>query len=743
MKKFFALLLVFAMTAGIGMTALLTGVSADSAITLRTNKTEYVEGEPILITANSTNSTGKDWVGISPKGDTEGVSIYWEYLSDMTPDFDISKASHKGHGRGAYYSLPAGEYTVWLIPNDLTVKNGHSQALASVDIKIAKDENKPQQPSDEPPVLDLPSGDTYLITDKTEYVVGEPIYIAASSVNSSGNDWVGIWPKGTVGPSIYWEYINNIGKGKTYDIRKAPNQGSSMTAYYGIPAGEYTLYIIPNNLTGKEGIPGALATVHIKVVGDPDKIAKAPTSVTYKLDGEKDGFADGTLTIKLPEDHGADDIYMWWGNDSGKLPGYTRLARFKVTGTTVTHKMTANTLIPAGATKLLVYTYNDSNGLSKECFEVKLPSGAASGDLGKVLSEFQIVSDIHIKGGADSEYGSHFLSMLNDVKKNSPGSVGIFAAGDIVDRGDSPAYWTHFHNLYKSVSGAPPMYLGIGNHEYIGTSYEAGLRQFLQNVKLPDGSTPDKVYYDCYVNGYHYVFIGTSATGTSASISSEQLRWLEETLAKDKDGKPTFLFLHQPMLNTVSGSSSTEGWSGISNHKELKAVLDKFPHVLMFNGHTHWILDSDNCMYDGEGKTATIFNTSSVAYLWHSYDVPTGERMVGSEGYYIRVYEDKVAVLGRNFLTGEWVSSAQFVVPLTGGGAQDEVTTPSLTETAAPTDTLAPDTSAPDVTTESSTTMTEQTKGGCSSSFSSLAASLSAAVVATVGMIIVRKRRAE
>jgi len=730
MKRIVTVLLIFTML--ITSMSSLIPVSANATATLKTDKTVYLEGEPILVTASSTNAEGKDWVGIIPKGDTEGVSIYWEYLSAMTENFDIKKGSHKGKDRADLFGIPAGEYSIVFIPNDLTVKKGYSQALAIVDITVKENPNKEETTL---PTLTPPATDTYLITDKKEYIVGEPIYIAASSVNSSGKDWVGIWPKGNVGPSIYWEYINNIGKGKTYDIKSAPNRGSQLSAYYGIPAGEYTLYIIPNDLTGKEGIPG-IASVDIKVIADPTRVAKAPTSVTYKLDNEKDGMVDGTLTIKLPEDHGADDIYMWWGNDSGKLPGYTRLARFKVTGTTITHKMTANTLIPAGATKLLVYTYNDSNGLSKDCFEVKLPTGAASGDLGKVLSEFQIVSDIHIKGGADSEYGSHFLSMLNDVKKNSPGSLGIFAAGDIVDRGDSPAYWTHFNNLYKSVSGAPPMYLGIGNHEYIGTSYEAGLKQFLQNVKLPDGSTPDKVYYDCYVNGYHYVFIGTSATGTSASISSEQLKWLEETLAKDKDGKPTFLFLHQPMLNTVSGSSASEGWSGISNHKELKAVLSKFPHVLMFNGHTHWMLDSDNCMYDGNGKTATIFNTSSVAYLWHSYDVPTGERMTGSEGYYIRVYEDKVAVLGRNFITGEWVSSAQFIVNLSGED-EEEVTTPSETTTASPEEL----TTAPEITTADNSTVTEPTKG-CSSALStSILPTI--AIITLAAVILTRKRRAE
>ena len=212
------------------------------------------------------------------------------------------------------------------------------------------------------------------------------------------------------------------------------------------------------------------------------------------------------------------------------------------------------------------------------------------------------------------------------------------------------------------------------------------------------------------------------------------LRWLDETLKKDTDGKPVFLFLHQPMLNTVSGSSTSEGWAGISNHKELKSVLDKYPNVIMFNGHTHWILDSDNCMFDGNGKTATIFNTASVAYLWHSYDVPTGERMTGSEGYYIRVYEDKIAVLGRNFVTGEWVSSAQFIVKLDKKSSDE--TTKAEETTKAPEATSAPTVS--NVPEETKSPETEAPKSGCGSFANSLLPMLA---IITVGAFVTRKRK--
>jgi hypothetical protein len=82
MKKIITVILLTAMLLAIIPTTLT--VAADTQASLTTDKTTYLEGEPILVTAKSTNSSGKDWVGIMQKGNTEGVSIYWDYLNVMT-----------------------------------------------------------------------------------------------------------------------------------------------------------------------------------------------------------------------------------------------------------------------------------------------------------------------------------------------------------------------------------------------------------------------------------------------------------------------------------------------------------------------------------------------------------------------------------------------------------------------------------------------------------------------------------
>ncbi|KAI7251650.1 hypothetical protein KC345_g11559, partial [Hortaea werneckii] len=122
--------------------------------------------------------------------------------------------------------------------------------------------------------------------------------------------------------------------------------------------------------------------------------------------------------------------------------------------------------------------------------------------------------------------------------------------------------------------------------------------------------------------------------------------------------QPVFLFLHQPLKDTVAGSLESQEWYGVTQDKELRSILSKYPQTLLFTGHTHWELEVDNTMYPGSGEAATMFNAASVAYLWTNAD----EHKTGSQGFYVEVYADKVLVRGRDFTTGTWVESAQYEV---------------------------------------------------------------------------------
>jgi len=171
--------------------------------------------------------------------------------------------------------------------------------------------------------------------------------------------------------------------------------------------------------------------------------------------------------------------------------------------------------------------------------------------------------------------------------------------------------------------------------------------------------------------------------------------------------------MHQPLKDTVSGSSVEEGWWGIEDGELLSELLREYPQTVMFNGHTHWTMDSENCMYGGDGAAA-IFNTASVGYLWSSYDVPTGELLEGSQGYYVEIYEDRILVKGRDFTTGEWVSAAQFVLEDIALPEDLEDGVPERPTEADPTETDAKKTET-DIPKTTETDVPDET-GGCGSS---------------------------
>lgn len=417
-----------------------------------------------------------------------------------------------------------------------------------------------------------------------------------------------------------------------------------------------------------------IAWVKIKIVIPADaKIPEKPLSATYDLKNPTDGFATGTLNVKLAENEVAKNIVPFWGDENGnKLEGYASLAKFKAKSTEASYEFPENLMIPTGATKLLVYASDIFGRLSEDCIVIDLPNGAAFKDPGKPIAEFQVVSDTHVvSSDANHTYNVHYVNMLKDIAANCPDSMGLFVVGDMTDDGYGPQY-TMMVNLYNQVEGAPPYYLTLGNHDmFVGEQSEA-IKLFLKYATLPDGTHPKSAHYDFWLNGYHFVFLGNDnlVNMIDTTLNKETIEWLDKTLAEDRDAnRPTFLFLHQGLANTVAGTLSGQGWDGVvdSSVMRFKLVLRKYPEVIMFNGHSHWELDSDRTMYPRSSSLPTIFNTSAVAYLDTSYNIMSGERLEGSEGYYIKVYEDKILVLGRDFTTGEWKSSAQFYVSYENG----------------------------------------------------------------------------
>lgn len=202
-----------------------------------------------------------------------------------------------------------------------------------------------------------------------------------------------------------------------------------------------------------------------------------------------------------------------------------------------------------------------------------------------------------------------------------------------------------------------------------GDEAEGGLVRAMWNRRMrrfAEATGAAAPYHDHWIGGYHFIFLGSEVPHPKdCDLSSAQLRWLQERLAENSSpDRPVFVFLHQPLMDTVAGSMERQGWYGVNQDAELKKVLSACPQAILFTGHTHWQLEAERTMYDGQGVMPSMFNASSVAYLWTDGD----EHLTGSEGLHVDVYGDRVVVRGRDFARRAWIEGAEYTVPYPAAG---------------------------------------------------------------------------
>ncbi|MDO4501601.1 MAG: DUF5722 domain-containing protein [Coriobacteriia bacterium] len=270
------------------------------------DKTEYIEGEDILVTA--TGMTDKDWVGIYKKGEVPGQylqAIYWNYFQNGTP-WNI-KTETAGDG-SAYRSdwaavkdLPAGEYTLILCKDD-----GYDIATTA-NITVKRDPTKPTGT---------------LALSKSTYYPGEPVRVTATSEGAT--DWVGLYKKGeTAGggqDSAWWYYVNgtNLGiehtSGYEYVMQHQLFNWTRMDMA-ALPAGEYVVYLLAND--GYEVLASAEFTVEandaIKTFTTNKDVYEAgePLMITPTNTTRKDWVALFRES-DTPADFAAGDPSLWY-----------------------------------------------------------------------------------------------------------------------------------------------------------------------------------------------------------------------------------------------------------------------------------------------------------------------------------------------------------------------------------------------------------------------------------------------
>jgi 3',5'-cyclic AMP phosphodiesterase CpdA len=272
-----------------------------------------------------------------------------------------------------------------------------------------------------------------------------------------------------------------------------------------------------------------------------------------------------------------------------------------------------------------------------------------------VLLKFQVITDTHVTTEPEHTHNRNLARALEDIKRQAPDSDGIMHAGDITDHG-FPDEYAEFQRIWREHGdGLPVSYFASGNHDVALGHWPSRLKAYMDATKM------EGPYHDHWVKGYHFIFLGTEkGLELFADLSDEQLAWLDAKLSEGQDsGRPAFVFLHQPLKDTVAGSYEAQKWYGVTQDEELKAVLSKYPNAILFTGHTHWELGSQHTVFGGKDRMPMMINAASVAYLWTDED----KHKDGSQGLFVEVYADRVIIKGRDFAAGEWLDEYEFQLP--------------------------------------------------------------------------------
>lgn len=199
--------------------------------------------------------------------------------------------------------------------------------------------------------------------------------------------------------------------------------------------------------------------------------------------------------------------------------------------------------------------------------------------------------------------------------------------------------------------------LAIGNHEFYEGQTDITKTKtdefYIERFKNKTGE--DNVYYDKWIEGYHFIVLGSE----QSRISDAQYNWLEKTLKIGaSSSKPIFVFLHQPISNTVYGS---ETWGTDFKNTRFINILNKYPQVILFSGHSHNLINHPRTVYQDR---FTMVNTGAVAYtcinVESGYDYGPSEY---SQGILLNIYKDRVEIKAREFSNHTFINEYTIKFP--------------------------------------------------------------------------------
>lgn len=237
-----------------------------------------------------------------------------------------------------------------------------------------------------------------------------------------------------------------------------------------------------------------------------------------------------------------------------------------------------------------------------------------------VALRYAVISDVHFSENPDSKERKRLIRALEFLGKSHFDALVV--AGDMTNHGYTSELTLFRDTLLGGLPKETQLVICMGNHEfYGGKDHEkaGGGRPHWQGI-FQRPLNPHVV-----INGFHFIGISPDDPKAGTGTFGGSREWLREQLkaASAEDPKrPIVVFQHHHVSETVYGSCGIDHW-GVP---DLRPVLDEFPQVIDYSGHSHYPSNDPRSAWQGN---FTAFGTSTLSY----YEMTGGIFEKFPEGY--------------------------------------------------------------------------------------------------------------
>ncbi len=206
---------------------------------------------------------------------------------------------------------------------------------------------------------------------------------------------------------------------------------------------------------------------------------------------------------------------------------------------------------------------------------------------------FAVCSDIHLNGEEGQTAAVRFGQLFDDMYAYSESCTynkfdAMMVAGDFSGGGAEKQYVMYKKITEEKLRPETKLLTVIGNHEFIDYRDEDATVGYTVYKKY----VSEEMDTDVVINGYHFIGVAYDDNGKTFKT---KLSWLKERLDKataENPKMPVFVYQHPHPFLTVYGSVN---WGD----RDLRTVLNNYPQVVDFSGHSHYCPADPRSVWQG------------------------------------------------------------------------------------------------------------------------------------------------